>query len=412
MTVDPAPAQDGAKRLKLLYILPDGHPTFRPNVAALFGIHLPREGVFSDIVTRSTIDDPTPAPWAGGEALVAPRGGGKLKSIISGVTNDLKALGRLKRGAYDAIQVRDRVFVAPLAMLLARLSGTPFIYWMSFPISESRLRLAKDLGPKGQGLRWLAWMLRGHLGTRLLYKWIMPHADFVVVQSEQMTTDVAAQGVDPAKMYPVPMGIDPARFAPIIPKPPSPYPGRRVIAYLGVCSRIRRIEFLLDVVAKVRQADPSVMLLLVGGAEEEQDEVWLREQIAQRGLEADVVLTGWLPPQEVQARMACAEVALALMAPDPLLNSTSPTKLVEYLAMGLPVVANEHPEQKLVIDHSGAGLCTPFDAGLFADAVTRLLAEPDTRAAMAERGPAYAVRERAYSVIAQNLAATYRARLG
>ncbi len=42
-----------------------------------------------------------------------------------------------------------------------------------------------------------------------------------------------------------------------------------------------------------------------------------------------------------------------------ILRAASPTKLVEYMAMGKAVVANDHPEQKRVIEESGAGYCVP-----------------------------------------------------
>jgi hypothetical protein len=39
------------------------------------------------------------------------------------------------------------------------------------------------------------------------------------------------------------------------------------------------------------------------------------------------------------------------------LNPASPTKLVEYMALGKAVVANDHPDQRMVLEQSGAGIC-------------------------------------------------------
>ena len=36
----------------------------------------------------------------------------------------------------------------------------------------------------------------------------------------------------------------------------------------------------------------------------------------------------------------------------PLLNTSSPTKLIEYLAMGKSIVANNHPEQTFIGNHN------------------------------------------------------------
>ena len=71
--------------------------------------------------------------------------------------------------------------------------------------------------------------------------------------------------------------------------------------------------------------------------------------------------------------------------------------------MGKAVVANDHPEQKRVIDESGAGYCVAYEEQPFADAVVRLLRDPATARLMGERGRRYAIEHRAYRVIADSL---------
>jgi glycosyltransferase involved in cell wall biosynthesis len=331
-----------------------------------------------------------------------------LKAQLADFLNDLHVLRRLREGGYDAVQVRDKPLTAVVALNAARAAKLPFYYWMSFPISESKLRLAQDLGPRAGLLRWLSWLVRGGLGVQLLYRWVLPRADHVFVQSEQMKLDVAAKGINPHKLQPVPMAVDSQRFVGFERRVGQAFGDRRVVAYLGVCSRVRRIDFLLDVVALLRARIPDILLLLVGDADEEEERLALRAQIDAKELSDHVIVTGWLTPEQAQSRMAAAEVALALMAPDPLLDSTSPTKLVEYLAMGIPVVANDHPEQRRVIAESGAGLCTPFEAAAFAGAVEHILASPQDAKAMAARGGPWAARMRSYAVVAEAVARTYR----
>jgi len=98
-----------------------------------------------------------------------------------------------------------------------------------------------------------------------------------------------------------------------------------------------------------------------------------------------------------------ADVCVSPFYPTPVLNSTSPTKLVEYMAMGKAVVANTHPEQKLLIDQSGCGYCVPYDEDAFADAIVKLLRAPEMARAMGERGRRYVIEHRSYGVIANNV---------
>ena len=95
-----------------------------------------------------------------------------------------------------------------------------------------------------------------------------------------------------------------------------------------------------------------------------------------------------------------ADVCVSPFFPTPVLQSASPTKLVEYLALGKPVVANDHPEQRRVIEESGGGICVPYAETAFASAIVHLLQNPAQAREMGERGRLYVRTHRAYPVIA------------
>ena len=78
------------------------------------------------------------------------------------------------------------------------------------------------------------------------------------------------------------------------------------------------------------------------------------------------------------------------------------------MAMGRPVVANDHPEQKLVIDESGAGLCVSYEERAFSDAIERLLEQTEEAEEMGRRGRAYVERTRSYERIADMVEERYR----
>jgi glycosyltransferase involved in cell wall biosynthesis len=103
--------------------------------------------------------------------------------------------------------------------------------------------------------------------------------------------------------------------------------------------------------------------------------------------------------------VAQADVCLSPLYPTPILNAGSPTKLIEYMGMGKAVVANDHPEQKLVLAQSGGGLCVPYDEDAFAEAVLYLLDRPQVAADMGRRGRAYVELHRDYEVIATQVEA-------
>jgi glycosyltransferase involved in cell wall biosynthesis len=135
---------------------------------------------------------------------------------------------------------------------------------------------------------------------------------------------------------------------------------------------------------------------------------WMRREIVKRGLEDHVLLTGWLPQRTALGYAVRAEVGLSPIPRGTLFDVSSPTKLVEYLALGIPSVANDIPDQQLVIEQSGAGLCVPMEAHAFATATLQLLKDPEQARQFGMRGPAYVKSHRTYDILGRNVARTYK----
>jgi glycosyltransferase involved in cell wall biosynthesis len=206
------------------------------------------------------------------------------------------------------------------------------------------------------------------------------------------------------------MGVDAALFdrASVAPVIDPRLDGRRVVLYLGRIAQSRKSDFLLDVAAQLRESMPETLLVIAGDAPSDDEMAWMRREIANRGLEDHVLLTGWLPQRTALGYAVRAEVGLSPIPRGTLFDVSSPTKLVEYLALGIPSVANDIPDQRLVIDESGAGLCVPMEAGAFAAATLQLLNNPEQARQFGMRGPAYVKSHRTYDILGQHVARTYK----
>lgn len=395
--------------MKLLFLMPEAYPSFRPDITALFGKYLPQQGIGSDIVGyRASQNSDVPA-WGGGEALLGPAPVGRMRSMPGRILHFIKTLLRSNRTSHGAIQVRDMPILGALALLRARLGGQRFIYWMSFPVPEMELRMSRE--QRGRGASWLKvgmLALRSRVGHLLLYRVTLPFADHIFVQSDAMLEDMARRGVARNRMTAVPMGVDLGAF----PSQPAWAPAADepfTMAYLGTCEKARRIDFLFSVLQNLRAGGRDVRLLLVGDAWLPVEQTWLRDEARRLGVADAVTITGWLPAAEARRRLLEAHLAISIVPPDPLLDVASPTKLVEYLALGMPVVANHHPDQDDVLAASGAGITAPFEAKAFADAVALMQDDRVAAASMAAKGPDYVRMHRNYASIASRIAEIYRA---
>lgn len=396
--------------IRLLYLTAEQWPTFRQDLVALFGKYLPRFGIQADLVTEQEAATAELPPWGGGAVMLCKVPRQRAAQYLLKLGHNLKTLWSCNPARYQAIQVRDMTVSAWFGLMTARRHGLRFYYWLSFPQSEGQIARAQARGP-GSGLRFWFPLLQGWFGKWLLYRIVLPAADHIFVQSVQMKQDLLARGIPAARMSPVPMGIDlenlPATSAGAMPDPRLQ--NRPVLVYLGTLDPARQIDILLEMLAIARKQKPDLLLVLVGDTEDAGHRQWLRDESRRLELEEQVIFTGWLPISDAWQYVRSASIGLSPFPRGPLLDSASPTKAVEYLALGLPVIVNDNPDQKRMIEESQAGLCVPLTAQAFADAALQLLNNPSLRQTMAQRGREYAHQHRSYAHIASELASIYHA---
>lgn len=396
---------EAADVIRILYFVPEAWPTFRNDVAVLFGRALPPLGVTSDIVTARGDAE---AKWDGGKAILYREPSSRALQYAAKGWHVLKTLVAAKPSHYDAIQVRDMPLVAFLGLMFARWKGMAFFHWLSFPTSELQVARANELGPRS-GLRYWFPLVQGRLGTWLLYRVVLPHADHIFVQSDRMKTDLVLRGLPGARMTAVPMGVDigGADPAKVRSSDDPRLSGKRIIVYLGTLDRERGIELLIEMLAIARRHERNLVLVLAGDTDDARHRTALKAISDRLGVAEAVVWTGWLPAMDAWRYVLAAEVALSPIPRGNLLDSASPTKTIEYLALGVPVVGNDNPDQERVLRDSGAGVCVTLSPESFAAALLALLADPGTRERMATRGRDFVRRFRNYDLLARQVAQVY-----
>ena len=393
--------------MHILYLTAEQWPTFRADLTILFGKYLPRFGVTCDVVTEQDVNDSNQTNWPAGKGLLCKVPKNRAGQYVVKFLHQCKVLVTADYAQYQAVQVRDMTMIALVAILMCRLKKKPFYYWLSYPQSEGQIQRAKARGARA-GLRYWFPLMQGTIGQLLLYKIILPSANHVFVQSQNMLEMLALKGINLQKMTPVPMGVDleMASQRPI----PSDNPlltGRRVLVYLGTLDRVRQIEILFDMLRIVRMQIPNTLLVLAGETEDVDHRAWLRQQAEKIGVAQYILWTGWLPMNEAWRYVAAAEIGLSPIPRGYLLDMGSPTKAVEYMALGLPVVMNDNPDQLIVAQESGAARCIPLEPVLFAQAVLTLLNDANLKIAMQKKGIDYVNKARGYHQIANSVSAKY-----
>lgn len=394
-------------RLRVLQLVPEPLPTFRVDVAALFGKYLPRIGIECDLVGK-----PGGAAAVTGfsRARMASPSGGRLRREWSFLCTCLHALLTADRRSCDIIQVRDMVSIGILGMVIARCKRIPYAYWVSFLMCEARIARARAQLAANGGLRNRLVLLKGLVEERILYRVLLPRAQHVFVQSEAMLQFMLNKGIPRERLTAVPMGVDTQELAafPVRGQRPLDWSSGPLIAYLGTLDASRQIERMIDALTIVRKSFPDARLLLIGSAALPEDTRKLRARAEEVGLADAVRITGWLPSPQAWTLLAGADAAVSYFPRGLIHDVCSPTKLLEYLALGIPVVANDNPDQVRVLRDSGAGWLVDSSTEAMAEGLLQILRDLPSARARAGLGPAYIEAQRSYGVIAEGVGQSYR----
>lgn len=179
------------------------------------------------------------------------------------------------------------------------------------------------------------------------------------------------------------------RNVPPLPPDPPPPAGDRVV-YLGRVSRGRGAMELIRL--GWRLSVDGLQLEVIGPADAD-----VQPMLAAAHSRGELTWRGWLPNETALERLSGALAGISLLHDLPNYRHSTPTKVVEYLASGLPVVTTPLPRARTLVEEADAGLVVPYgdDAGA-ASAVRSLRRDPAQAVAMGRRGREHVARHHAW----------------
>ncbi|MCW2898063.1 MAG: glycosyl transferase group 1 [Streptosporangiaceae bacterium] len=161
--------------------------------------------------------------------------------------------------------------------------------------------------------------------------------------------------------------------------PPQAPDDRRVI-YVGHLSRARGAVDMIELARLVH--GEGIAVELIGSADNE-----IRELLRDAQREGILRWYGFVPNDRALRIAEGAMAGLALLHDEPNYRHSMPTKIIEYMARGVPVITTPNPPAIDIIGASGAGLVIDFQApAAAADAVRQLRKDPELRTELGKRG--------------------------
>lgn len=146
-----------------------------------------------------------------------------------------------------------------------------------------------------------------------------------------------------------------------VPSASPPPPGDERVVYLGKITRARGGRELIELARRV----PEIRIEVIGPAEQE-----MVEDLRQAVQEDLLTWTGFLPNRDALLRLPGALAGISLLHDEPNYSHSPPTKLMEYMAHGIPTLTTPNPASAHLVRAAGAGAVVPFGD---VDAAARVL---------------------------------------
>lgn len=281
-----------------------------------------------------------------------------------------------RRRPFDIIQACNPPDTYWLLALLWRIRGVKFVF--DHHDLNPELFISRFGTPKGMAKR------LQYGGLRWLERRTFRTADRILSTNESYKAiAVRRGGRRPGHVTVVRSGPDTRQMRPIHPADPRPQDGID-LAYLGIMGPQDGVDQVLLVMDELvhRRGRTTVTATLLGFGDCLEE---LKLQSTQLGLDEHVTFTGRVDRVAIAEHLSRSDIGLCPDLKTPLNDLSTMNKTMEYMAYGLPAVSFDLVETRV-----SGGDCLLYapsgDIQAFADAVERLIDDPELRTRLGRQG--------------------------
>jgi glycosyltransferase involved in cell wall biosynthesis len=233
----------------------------------------------------------------------------------------------------------------------------------------------------------------------------------VVMVTNMSYRDLAVKrgNLDPQNVFVVRNGPRKEKFKPVPPNPAWKNGKQYMVGYVGNMSVQDGLDILLDVAEHIKKSGRlDIFFTCVGGGTELNK---LKKMVEERGLRDTVYFTGRVSDQELLEVLSTADVCVNPDRPSEMNDISTMIKIMEYMALGKPIVQFESKEGKFSAQEASLYASKEEGVADFAAKIIWLLDRPEERNRMKELGRKRIEEQLAWDYSVPQLLAAYRAAL-
>ncbi|MGJ0483997.1 MAG: glycosyltransferase family 4 protein [Methylomicrobium sp.] len=267
---------------------------------------------------------------------------------------------------YQIIHINNMPDFLVFGACLPRLLGVPVIHDVHDLMPELYLEKFNS--------RETHWIVQA---LKLEERWAGKFASAVLTVEENLKNTLSERGIPREKIHVLMNLPDDRIFAPRGSFLPKPQDQTFVMVYHGTLARRLGMDIAIEAVSKVRTKIPRLELRIIGAGEERDKLLELRDRL---GLQNIVTFSeGFVPVEKIPAMIQDADVGLIPLRISSGTDIMLPTKLLEYVTMGIPCIVPNTSTISRYFDHEMVQFFEEGNVDSLAKAIYELYQNPGRR---------------------------------
>ena len=215
--------------------------------------------------------------------------------------------------------------------------------------------------------------------AKRLHEWVLKYADRVFVVSDPLKDTICLNyAISQDAVTVLPLGVDTDHFV------PSDDGWECLsILYVGSLAEYRGIDTIIEAALRLpKSLQCRTRIDLYGDGDEEYLSLLITKA---DNTPLEVYWHGFVAHDQLPAEAARSDIAVSPIPPYQSYEVSSPAKIFEYQALGLPIVASRITPHERILGNGDSGLLySPESTAEFAQALERLLTDDELREQMGE----------------------------
>ena len=273
---------------------------------------------------------------------------------------------------YQLIHINNMPDFLVFATWLPRLLGRPVIY----DVHDLMPELFEEKFASGKD----HWLVRA---LKIQERWAGRFASAVLTVEERLKDILADRGIPRGKIQVLMNLPDDRIFAPRQGNSVKASDAKFVVVYHGTLARRLGLDIAIEAMVKVGATIGRTELRIIGAGEERDRLMKLRDEL---GLQGVVTFSdGFVPVERIPALIADADIGLVPLRISGGTDIMLPTKLLEYVSVGIPCVVPKTGTIARYFDQDMVQFFEAENVQSLADAIIELHRRPDRRRSLAEQ---------------------------